>query len=180
MTDRQRSLQTVQWPAIRRWWKTPGRPTAVALGAASLFALAGLISLAGAGLGRASASSTPRASQPAATAAASIPPLLAEAAPADAGKTWHATTVLQGTGNTETAAFVVGEHWRVDWIFSPARTGGILQIFIYRADGRVLMNLAANDEKSGSDTTFWTGPGTYFLKVTSSGGDWKLSVQDLH
>jgi hypothetical protein len=178
VTERLRTFETVQWPAIRRWWKTPGRPAAVAVSAAALFAVAGLISLAG-GLTRASA--TPRAGQPTVTAAAaSIAPLLAEAAPADTGKTWNVKTVLQGTGNQETAAFVVGDHWRVDWIFSPAQTGGILQVFIYRADGRLLMNLAVNNEKSGSSSTFWTGPGTYFLKISSSGGDWKVAVQDLH
>ena len=29
------------------------------------------------------------------------------------------------------AALVAGEHWRVDWLFSPAQAGGLLQVFIY-------------------------------------------------
>jgi len=165
---------------MRRWWKKPGRPAAVAVCAAALFAVAGVMSVAGS-LSRTSTTATSRTGQPAVTAAAaaSVAPLLAEAAPSDAGKTWNVKTVVQGAGNQETAAFVVGEHWRVDWIFSPAQTGGILQVFIYRADGRLLMNLAVNNEKSGSSSTFWTGPGTYFLKIGSSGGDWKVAVQDL-
>ena len=164
---------------MRRWWRKPGRPAAVAVCAAALFAVAGVMSLAG-GLLRTSATATARAGQPALTAAAApITPLLAEAAPSDAEKTWNVKAVVQGTGNQETTAFVVGEHWRVDWIFNPAQAGGILQVFIYRADGRLLMNLAVNNEKSGSSSTFWTGPGTYFLKISSSGGDWKVAVQDL-
>jgi hypothetical protein len=41
------------------------------------------------------------------------------------------------------------------------------------------MEVAADTQKGGADTTFWTGPGTFFLKVSSSGGDWKVDVQDL-
>ena len=42
------------------------------------------------------------------------------------------------------------------------------------------MNVTANTQKGGADTSFWAGPGMYFLKVNSAGGDWKLDVQDLH
>jgi hypothetical protein len=88
-------------------------------------------------------------------------------------KTW------QGSGGRETEMFTVTGHWRVDWIFSPTSSTGAFQVFIYASDGRTLMQMAANS-KGGSDTSFWAGPGTYFLRISSSGGDWKVGVQDLH
>jgi hypothetical protein len=174
----ERSLEAAPWQAIRRWWHGPGRTAKLAVVLAAVFALASVVNLAAAGLGR---GTTNRASTPvtANAVAASVLPLVAEAAPVDAGKTWSVTKVWQGTGSSESEAFVVGEHWRVDWIFSPAQTGGILQVFIYRADGRVLMTLAVNNAKGGADSSFWATPGTYFLKINTSGGDWKLAVQDL-
>ncbi len=175
----ERSLEAGPWGALRRWWETPGRVTKVALALAVVFALAGVINLAAASLGRATTNRASVGVQATTAPTVSVPPLQAEAAPADAGKTWSATKVWQGTGSSETEAFVVGEHWRLDWIFSPAQTGGIVQVFIYHADGRVLMNLAVSNTKGGADTSFWAGPGTYFLKINSSGGDWKLAVQDL-
>ena len=175
----ERSLEAAPWRAIRRWWEGPGRVTKLALVLAGVFALASVINFAAVGLGRASTNRVSTQAIASAGPAASVPPLVAEAAPADAGKTWSATKVWQGTGSRESEAFVVGEHWRVDWIFSPAQTGSILQVFIYRADGRLLMNLAVSNTKGGADTTFWAGAGTYYLKINSSGGDWKLAVQDL-
>jgi hypothetical protein len=116
----------------------------------------------------------------AATASAGpAPVLLAEAAPSDPAKTWTVTKIWQGSGSKETEEFTVAEHWRVDWLFSPAQSGGNLQVFIYHADGRLLMTMAANTQKSGPDSSFWLGSGKYFLKVSSTGGDWKLAVQDL-
>ena len=106
--------------------------------------------------------------------------LTQEASAPDAGKIWAATKAWQGSGGKETETFTVSGHWRVDWIFSPASSSGVFQVYIYSADGRQLMNLAANSQKGGSDTSFWAGPGTYFLKINSSGGDWKVGVQDLH
>ena len=56
----------------------------------------------------------------------------------------------------------------------------MLQVYVFSADGRTLLNLAANTQHTGADTSFWMGPGTYFLKINTTGGDWKLDVQDLH
>ncbi len=112
-------------------------------------------------------------------ASASSAVLTQEASAPDAGKAWVVTGTWQGSGSRDTEEFVVGDHWRVDWMFSPAQTGGIFQVFIYRADGRLLMNLAANNQRGGTDTSFWAGPGKYFLRINSGGGDWKVGVQDL-
>jgi hypothetical protein len=150
----------------------------VAVIGATVFALVGMLNLASAGLSKVtSIHSGPVASS--ASAAASSAALTQESGPADAGKVWKVAGVWQGSGSKDTEEFVVGEHWRVDWMFSPAQTGGLFQVFIYRADGRVLMNLAALNQKGGTDTSFWLGPGKYFLRVNSNGGDWKLDVQDL-
>ena len=54
-----------------------------------------------------------------------------------------------------------------------------MQVLIY-SPGGVLLQVAANTHLSGADTSFWAGAGTYYLKVNSIGGDWKLDVQDLH
>lgn len=175
----ERSLEARPLRAIRRWWGGPGRITKLALVLAGVFAFASVVNFAAASLGRATANRASAQAIASTMPAASVPPLLGEVAPAAAGKTWSATTALKGSGSRESETFVVGEHWRVDWIFSPAQTGGILQVFIYRADGRQLMNLAANNAKGGADSSFWAGAGTYFLKINSSGGEWELAVQDL-
>ena len=173
------SQMTRWWLQMTRWWNAQGGRTRSAVAVAGLFAVASMVNLVAASFNR--STTTGRIPAPIAanaSAAASVPPLVVEAAPADAGKTWSVTKVWQGTGSRETEEFVVGEHWRVDWIFSPSQSGGLLQVFIYHADGRLLMNLAANSQKSGADTSFWAGAGKYFLKINSS-GDWKLAVQDL-
>jgi hypothetical protein len=105
--------------------------------------------------------------------------LTSETTPADAGKVWAVAKMWQGSGLYDTEVFTVSDHWRVDWVFNQAQTLGQLQVYIYSADGK-LLNIAANVQRSDSNTSFWAGPGTYVLKVNSSGGDWKLDVQDLH
>jgi hypothetical protein len=104
--------------------------------------------------------------------------LVQEPSAPDAGKVWAVKGLWQGSGTRDTEEFVVGSHWRVDWMFSPMAAGANFQVFIYRADGRLLMNLAASS-KGGSDTSFWAGPGKYFLRINATGGDWKVDVQDL-
>lgn len=102
-----------------------------------------------------------------------------EAAPADAGRAWAVAKMWQGSGSQDTETFTVGDHWRVDWLFTQTQPLGQMQVYIYGADGK-LLNVAANVQRSDTGTSFWAGPGTYRLKVNSSGGDWKLDVQDLH
>ena len=160
----------VTWPRLVIWWNAQTSRTKLALAVAALFAAASLLNLASAGLGRAFAG------HPSASTLA----LTMESAPTDATKAWAVTKVWQGSGTRETESFTVGAHWRVDWLYSPAKAGDALQIFVYAADGRLLMNVAADTEKGGADTSFWGGAGTYFLKINSSGGDWKLDIQDLH
>jgi len=102
-----------------------------------------------------------------------------EVAPADAGKTWSVVKMWQGNGIRDTETFTVRDHWRVDWVFDQTQPVGQMQVFIYSSDGR-LLNIATNIQRADANTTFWLGPGSYTLKVISSGGDWKLDVQDLH
>ncbi len=165
-------------PAATVWWNAQGQWTQVAVIAATVFALVGMLNLASAGVSKLTLThdGPVTSSAPAVAGAAA---LTQESAPPDAGKSWAVKGIWQGSGSRDTEDFVVGEHWRVDWIFSPGQTGGLFQVFIYRSDGRVLMNLAALNQKGGTDTSFWAGPGKYFLRVNSNGGDWKLDVQDL-
>lgn len=166
-------------PRMAHWWSAQGRTTKLAVAVTAVFTVASMLNLMSASFGRVA---TNQGAGPAvSTAAPAVAPtaLALESPPADTGKTWVSTKMWQGSGNRETEAFTVAEHWRVDWIFNPAQPGGILQVFIYHSNGRLLMNLAANAQKSGTDTSFWAGAGTYFLKINSSGGDWKIGVQDL-
>ena len=105
------------------------------------------------------------------------PPLAALSAPADPAKAWVVTKTWQGSGNLDTEPFTVEQSWRVDWIFTPG-FGGALQVYIYHADSKTLMNLAVTSQKAGTDTSFWVGAGKYFLRVNSTTGEWKIAVQD--
>ncbi len=179
MTDAPRIPRTA---AVVGWWDAQTARARVGLAVAALFALAGMLNVTTAGFGRATSArpSSASASSAPSSVSSSTPVLSPDSAPADPAKTWSVTKIWQGSGSTETEAFTVAEHWRLDWIFSPAPAGGILQVYIYHADGRLLMNLAANNQRGGADSSFWLGAGTYFLKVNSTGGDWKVAVQDLH
>jgi hypothetical protein len=170
----ERWFHTVPTPVARRWWNAQSARAQVAVIAAAVLTLVTILNVA-AGLGEMTSTQTGPATSAVGNGAAA---LTQESAPPDAGNAWKIKGLWQGSGNRDTEEFVVGDHWRVDWIFSPAQTGGAFQIFVYRADGRLLMNVAANS-KGGTDTSFWAGPGKYFLRINSSGGDWKLDVQDL-
>jgi len=111
--------------------------------------------------------------RPSALAATPAPISVATAA----AKTWVVVKTWQGDGIKDTEDFVVGNEWRIDWDFSPGQYAGIIQIYVYRSDTRQLVNLVANTQKAGSDSSFQRGAGTYYLKVNSTGG-WKVAVQD--
>ncbi len=176
----QRWVETT-WSQILRWWKpqTPGMK--LALAGIGLVVAATCVNVVGGSVGRlASGGAVPLVtSAPTSAPNVALPALVQEPPPADQGKAWTVTKVWQGTGSRETDAFTVGAHWRVDWLFNPTDQFPTLQVFIYSADGRLLMNMAANTQKGGADTSFWAGPGRYVLKINSSAGDWKVAVQDL-
>jgi len=173
----QRWLQSPAIPIAKAWWQKQARQTRTGLVVAAVLVLAGTMSLC-ASLGRPTA--VPATVEGARAAAANnAAPLVQEKSAPDAGKVWTAKQTWQGTGAKDTEMFTVTGHWRVDWIFSPTSSTGAFQVFIYAFDGRTLMQMAANS-KGGADTSFWAGPGTFFLRISSSGGDWKVGVQDLH
>jgi hypothetical protein len=177
------------WRAFVPWWNAQTDHLRLAFVVVGLVAVISVLNLTAAGVGRLGSSQPAQAAQPAQPARAAQPAsaavapaarfLAAEAAPIIPGKAWAATQLWQGSGGRVTETFSVGGHWRVDWLFAPPQSGGIFQVFVYSADGALLMDMAANTQKSGPDSTFWAGPGTYFLKINSTGGDWKLDVQDL-
>jgi hypothetical protein len=168
----ERWIQTSS-PVARRWWLAQTPRMQLGLIATAVFVLVVTVNLV-ASVGDMVSARTGAA--PVVTSGA--PALTQELSAPDAGKVWAVKGLWQGSGSHDTEDFVVGNHWRVDWMFSPPAAGGSLQIFIYRADGRLLMNLAASS-RGGTDTTFWAGPGKYFLRINSTGGDWKIDVQDL-
>ena len=159
---------------LETWWNAQLPRTRVGLALIAVIIAASFLNIVEMQIARGSAT------QPAAAqAAAVVPNLTSESAPADAGKMWAVVKMWQGTGSHDTETFTVTDHWRVDWLFNQAQSAGQLQVYIYSADGK-LLNVGANTARSGSDTTFWMGPGTYLLKVYAVGGDWKVDVQDLH
>jgi len=157
---------------LETWWNAQLPRTRMGLALIAVIVAASFLNIVEMQFARGSAS------QPAAQVAV-VPNLASESAPIDAGKMWAVVKMWQGTGSHDTETFTVTEHWRVDWLFNQSQTAGQLQVYIYSADGK-LLNVGANTARSGSDTTFWMGPGTYLLKVYAVGGDWKVDVQDLH
>jgi hypothetical protein len=168
----ERWFQTAS-PVARRWWLAQTVRMQVGLIATAVVVLVVTVNLVASLGGTQSVRSGP-----APVVKAAAPALTQESSAPDAGRAWAVKGLWQGAGSGDTEDFVVGDHWRVDWMFSPAPAGGNFQVFIYRADGRLLVTLAASS-KGGSDTSFWAGPGKYFLRINSTGGDWKLDVQDL-
>jgi len=178
-----RSRASSSWRGLTGWWDRQADHRRLAL---AVLAFAVVVSAVNAtGTGRVAPTLTPPAPQaPAAQNAAPVVDaaparLTVEGPPIIPGKAWNATQLWQGSVSKTTEAFTVGSHWRVDWLYNPPATGGVFQVFIYSAEGALLMDMAANTQKGGPDTSFWAGPGTYFLKVNVTGGDWKLDVQDL-
>jgi hypothetical protein len=171
------------WREFVPWFKAQPDHLRLAFVAVGFVVVVSVVNLAAAGVGRAGTTHVADTADTAATAATAAAPtvrvLTSEPAPTIPGKAWVATQLWQGTGNKQTETFTVGSHWRVDWLYNPPPAGAFLQVFIYSADGSLLMNIAANTSVGGPDSSFWAGPGTYFLKVNSNGGDWKLDVQDL-
>jgi hypothetical protein len=168
------------WREFVPWFKAQPDHLRLAFVAVGLVVVISVVDLSAAGFGRVATNHVADTTQAAAAAAPAAPAarvLASEPAPIIPGKTWVATQLWQGTGNRATETFTVGSHWRVDWLYNPPAAGAFLQVFIYSADG-TLMNIATNTAVGGPDTSFWTGAGTSFLKVNSSGGDWKLDVQD--
>jgi hypothetical protein len=168
------------WREFVPWFKDQPDHVRLAFVAVGLVAVISVVNLTAAGVGRVATTHVADTTQTAVTAVVPAAKTLAsEPAPTIPGKAWVATQLWQGSGNRQTEVFTVGSHWRVDWLFNPPPAGAFLQVFIYSADGSLLMDIAANTAVGGPDTSFWAGPGTYFLKVNSNGGDWKLDVQDL-
>ena len=168
------------WREFVPWFKAQPDHLRLAFVAVGLVVVISVVNLSAAGFGRVATNHVADTTQAAAAAAPAAPAarvLASEPAPIIPGKTWVATQLWQGTGNRATETFTVGSHWRVDWLYNPPSAGAFLQVFIYSADGS-LMNIATNTAVGGPNTSFWTGAGTYVLKVNSNGGDWKLDVQD--
>jgi hypothetical protein len=164
------------WGEFVPWWNAQPDHRRLALVVVGFVALLSVLSFTAAGVNRIGADQA--ATGVKTVVASSSRVLLSEPAPVDPKKAWVATQLWQGSSNRVTESFTVGAHWRVDCLYNPPQSGGILQVFIYSADG-ALMQMAANTQQAGPDSSFWAGPGTYFLKVNSTGGDWKLDVQDL-
>jgi hypothetical protein len=164
---------------LGRWWIKQTPRVQMGTAAAALLGVVLVVNTCLGAAGRVTTSgteSTDAAATPA-RAVAGMPTV--EIAPSDAGKAWTVNRRWQGNGPFMSEQFTVGDHWRVDWLWSPNQPGAALQVFIFDASGFTQLQIAANTHLGGADTSFWMGPGTYHLKVNAIGGDWKLDVQDL-
>ena len=170
------ALKRIDVASVRaeKWWNKQRPRTRVGLAIVAVILAASFLNVVEMQLARGSAAqAVPGQSAVVATT------LRSEAAPADAGKMWSVVKMWSGSGSHDTEQFTVADHWRVDWLFNATQSVGDLQVYVYGTDGK-LLNVAGNTARGGSDTSFWMGPGTYTLRVMSSGGDWKVDVQDLH
>ena len=163
---------------IERWWTKQTGRTQLGVGLGALLVVALVLGMCVSSLGRATSSQAAPLQTAATAVRGNTGALAVELTPNDLGKTWSLNKAWQGNAPFDSEAFTVGAHWRVDWLFSPSQAGAVLQVYVFSADGRTLLNLAANTQRTGADTSFWMGPGTYFLKINTT-GDWKLDVQDL-
>lgn len=93
-----------------------------------------------------------------------------------AAKQWVVVKQWSGSGIKDTEQFTVGGEWRVDWDYSPGQFGGVFQIYVYSGSGQ-LVDIVANTQKAGPDSSFQHKAGTYYLKINAT-GDWKVAVQD--
>ena len=95
--------------------------------------------------------------------------------PAAAGKTWTVIKAWTGDGIKDTEDFTVGAEWRIDWDYTGS--SGIMQIYVHESPSKRLVGVAANTQKTGADTSFQRGAGTYYLTINATGG-WKVAVQE--
>jgi len=180
LLELERWLETRPWRGFTAWWRAQTSRMQLALAITVLVVLASVMNLCGS-LGRSTNQVAQVIVPVVATARPAAPPptLIAENAPADAGRSWTVTKVWQGSDSRDTEELTMAGHWRVDWIFSPAKGGGSLHVFIYSVEPRVLLYEAVGTQSGGADSSFWSGNGRFFLKINADRGDWKVAVQEL-
>lgn len=164
--------------SARAWWSARRTRTKVILIIVGLFVLSGIANGGKSGdttnrdAGLAAATERPTGAPAAPATAASTP------TPTAPPKSWQIVKTWQGDGIKDTEDFTVGDQWRIDWDYTPGPYGGIIQIFVYDAKTKQLVDLVANTQKAGADSSFQRAAGTYYLKVNATGG-WKVDVQDM-
>ena len=182
LRDAERLLDTGT-KEFERWWVKQRPRTKLGVVLAALLGAVLVVNMLLGAVGRVTSRPIPvqtAAQTTASSARANTTPLAVELAPNDAGKTWAVNRVWQGHGQFQSDEFTVTEHWRVDWLFTPNQPGAAFQVFIHAASGGARLQIATNTHIGGADSSFWVGPGAYYLVVNTVGGEWKLDVQELH
>jgi hypothetical protein len=121
------------------------------------------------------------AARPSAAAQGAAPPRAPRSgAPAarPGAESWRVLKSWSGSGIKTTETFAVGSReWRIQWRASNERAAGILQIYVHDEAGH-LVDLAANHQGAGSDTSYVRGrPGRYYLRISSGNVDWRVVVE---
>lgn len=84
-----------------------------------------------------------------------------------------------GQGMKSTKTFhVESNEWQIAWATKPIHNsgGGLLQIYVYRADG-TLVGLVANvTGKSNDNSVMRSGAGNYYLKINSANVGYCITV----
>jgi hypothetical protein len=81
---------------------------------------------------------------------------------------------FSGSGQHATRPFSVPDGWEVQWDFS----GDILQIYV-SSEGGDLAGIAANQQGSGSGSSFQARGGSYYLEINAI-GDWTVRVVEVN
>src|SRR2546425_7605376 len=104
LLELERWLETRPWRGFTAWWRAQTSRMQLALAVTALVVLASVMNLCGA-LGRSSTSQVGQVTVPVVATARPAAPastLVAESAPADAGKSWTVTKVWQGSDSRDT------------------------------------------------------------------------------
>ena len=102
--------------------------------------------------------------------------LLATAVPAAAE--WAEVVKFSGKGTKNTDDFEISSRkLRVSWKAVKEGSAGTFAVTIYKGDSRVA--LVGNVMDSHEDSSVHrSGPGEYYLKVTSFGMNWEITVEE--
>lgn len=93
--------------------------------------------------------------------------------------TWQEVKTWSGNGIKSTETFsIASKEWRIGWNATNENVAGILQIYVYKADGN-LVTLASNQQGEGSDVSYVReGPGEFYLEINAANLDWVVTVED--
>lgn len=89
----------------------------------------------------------------------------------------HHVKSWQGSGNKTTRPFEVPKGWEIQWKFVTHSTNHFA-IQLYTAEGDYV-DLIENTTNDAEGTAYQPHGGEYYLKISNSGGTWRIEVVDI-